>query len=267
MTPLRQRSLTLALAACFVLCALSAAASGASDPSPKSPAWLAPHSGPKLQKPVAGGPSVGLGRSLGVLLVTAVLGGTALYLRSKKNRVPKQKLAQLRVVGSTKLAGRAQLVLAEVDGRKILLGVTDSSVRKLGWLEADPVTADQEEFSLGPRPRLVAAGVDLAARAPRVSEREPELESEPELSSPPPKRSFRDLLASAVGNIGHRPDDDSIALTLAAETKDTFTRSTPRAAERRPVEAVPARRVGNPQMIDLEGQAKGLLARLGEPRA
>lgn len=265
MTPLRQRILTAVLGACFVLCAASVHAEDgreAPDTSLKSPAWLAPHSGPKLQKPVAGGPSVGLGRSLGVLLLTAVLGGTALYLRSKKTRLPKQKLAQLRVVGSTKLGGRAQLVLAEVDGRKILLGVTDSSVRKLGWLEADAVTAEQEEFSLGPRPRLVAAGVDLAARAPRVV-----AEPEPEPVVAQPKRSFRDLLASAVGNIGHRPDDDSIALTLAAETKDTFTRSTPRATERRPVEPVPARRAGNPQMIDLEGQAKGLLARLGDPRA
>ncbi|MEO6601663.1 MAG: flagellar biosynthetic protein FliO, partial [Polyangiaceae bacterium] len=189
---------------------------------------------------------------------------TALYLRSKKTRIPKQKLAQLRVVGSTKLGGRAQLVLAEVDGRKILLGVTDSSVRKLGWLDADAQNAEEEEFALGPHPRLVPAGVDLAARAPRVVVAA-ELDPEPVH----PKRSFRDLLASAVGNIGHRPDDDSVALTLAAETKDTFTRSTPRparqAAERR--QAEPARRAGNPQMIDLEGQAKGLLARLGEPRA
>jgi Flagellar biosynthesis protein, FliO len=266
MTPLRQRTLTALFGACFVLCVASARAVEAPDASLKSPAWLAPRSGPKLAKPVAGGPSVGLGRSLGVLLLTAVLGGTALYLRSKKNRVPKQKLAQLRVVGSTKLGGRAQLVLAEVDGRKILLGVTDSSVRKLGWLDAEAQTAEEEEFALGPRPRLVAAGVDLAARAPRASVA---LAAEPEPEPVPPKRSFRDLLASAVGNIGHRPDDDSVALTLAAETKDTFTRSTPRptlqATERRPAE--PARRAGNPQMIDLEGQAKGLLARLGEPRA
>ncbi len=261
MTPLRQRILTAVLGACFVLCAASVHAQGAQeapDASLKSPAWLAPKSGPKLSKPVAGGPSVGLGRSLGVLLLTSVLGGTALYLRSKKNKLPKQKLALLRVVGSTKLGGRAQLVLAEVDGRKILLGVTDSSVRKLGWLEPDAQTAEEDEFALGPRPRLVAAGADLAARAPRAAAVEPA----------PAKRSFRDLLATAVGNLGHRPDEDSAALILAAETQDTFSRSTPQKAPavtaRR---AEPVRRAGNPQMIDLEGQAKGLLARLGDPRA
>ncbi len=262
MTPLRQRILTAVLGACFALCAVSARAqegNEAPDASLKSPAWLAPNSSAKVAKPVAGGPSVGLGRSMGVLLLTAVLGGTALYLRSKKNKAPKQKLSQLRVVGSTKLGGRAQLVLAEVDGRKILLGVTDSSVRKLGWLDAE---AQEEEDELAPavRPRLVAAGVDLAQRAPRVA-----VDPAP---APAKRSSFRDFLTTAVGNLGHRPEDDSAALTLAAETRDTFTRSTPRAAEpRRPEAQAPRKAAGNPQMIDLEGQAKGLLARLGEPRA
>ncbi|MEO6598541.1 MAG: hypothetical protein ABIQ16_01620, partial [Polyangiaceae bacterium] len=68
MTPLRQRTLTAVLGACFLLCAVSVQAGEAPDASLKSPAWLAPRSGPKLAKPVAGGPSVGLGRSLGVLL-------------------------------------------------------------------------------------------------------------------------------------------------------------------------------------------------------
>jgi flagellar biogenesis protein FliO len=251
MTPLRQRIYAALFGTCFALCAAGAGAEEAPDASLKSPAWLAPKSAAKPAKAVAAGPSVGLGRSVAVLFFVSVLGGTALYLRSKKHKAPKARLAQLRVVGSTKLGGRAQLVLAEVDGRKILLGVTDNSVRKLGWMDADP--AEEEELVPSARPRLVAAGVDLAARSPRI-----------EPAPTPAKRSFRDLLTSAVGNLGNRPDDDSAALTLAAETQDTFTRSTPRAPERRSAEA--PRRNGNPQMIDLEGQAKGLLARLGEPR-
>jgi flagellar biogenesis protein FliO len=200
---------------------------------------------------VASGASVGVGRSVGVLVLTAVLAGAALYLRTRKNKPVKARLAELRVLGSTKLGGRAQLVLAEVGGRKILLGVTDSSVRKLGWLEPD--AEEDELLADAPRPRLVAAGVDLAARPARVA-REPELA--------PPKRSFRDLLANAVGNIG-RPAQDSAADLLAAETEDTFTRSTPRTeATRRPLT-----KGNNPQMLDVEGQARGLLARLGDPRA
>ena len=255
MTPVRQRICAALFGVCFALCATGAHAEEAPDASLKSPAWLAPKSAAKPRKAVASGPTVGLGRSLGVLLLVSVLGGTALYLRSKKNRVPKARLAQLRVVGSTKLGGRAQLVLAEVDGRKILLGVTDNSVRKLGWMDAEQV--EEDELVPSARPRLVAAGAELGARASRMA-------VEPAPAPAPAKRSFRDLLTSAVGNLGNRPDDDSAALTLAAETQDTFTRSTPRASEPRRADVL--RKNGNPQMIDLEGQAKGLLARLGEPR-
>lgn len=258
MTPQRQRICAALFGVCVALWALvapAAHAAGAPEPSPKSPAWLAPKSAAKPPQVVAGAPKMGLGRSLIALLSVSVLGGTALYLRSKKNRAPKPRLAQLRVVSATKLGGRAQLVLAEVNGRQILLGVTDASVRKLAWLDSE--VAEEEEALSPARPRLVAAGVDLGARASR-----PTVETAPAPAAP--KRTFRDLLATAVGNLGNRSDDDSAALTLAAETQDTFTRTTPRAGEKRNAEA--PRRAGNPQMIDLEGQAKGLLARLGEPR-
>lgn len=254
MTPLRQRICAALLGSCFALCAAGAQAVEAPDASLKSPAWLAPKNAVKPPKAIAAGPSVGLGRSLAVLCFVSVLGGSALYLRSKKNKPAKARLAQLRVVSSTKLGGRAQLVLAEVNGRQILLGVTDSSVRKLGWVEAEQ-QAEEDQVMAAARPRLVAAGAELGARSPYAA-------AEP--TPAPAKRSFRDLLATAVGNLGHRPDDDSAALTLAAETQDTFTRSTPRTAEARRTQAT--RKNGNPQMIDLEGQAKGLLARLGEPR-
>ncbi|HEX2671323.1 MAG TPA: flagellar biosynthetic protein FliO [Polyangiaceae bacterium] len=258
MTPLRQRICAALFGLCLSLCALVAPvaqAAGAPDASPKSPSWLAPKSAAKPPQVVAGAPRMGLGRSLIALLSISVLGGTALYLRSKKKRAPQARLAQLRVVGATKLGGRAQLVLAEVNGRQILLGVTDASVRKLGWMDAE---AAEEEEELSPvRPRLVASGVDLGTRASRAV-----AEAAPAPSAR--KRTFRDLLVSAVGNLGSRSDDDSAALTLAAETHDTFTRTAPRSAEKRSPEA--PRKNGNPQMIDLEGQAKGLLARLGEPR-
>src|SRR5687767_7601892 len=100
MTPLRQRICAALFGACFALCAASAQAVEPPDASLKSPAWLAPKSAAKKPtKALAAGPTVGLGRSLGVLLLVSVLGGTALYLRSKKNRAPKARLAQLRVVG------------------------------------------------------------------------------------------------------------------------------------------------------------------------
>lgn len=249
MTPSRQRTLAAFFCFCLGLWATPARAEEGPDASVKTPSWLAPHN----EKPhaVAGGQSVGLGRSLGVLFLTSVLGGCALYLRSKKGKPPKAKLLQqLRVISATKIGGRAQLVLAEVAGRRILLGVTDSSVNKLGWLESE-----EEEFSpLATQPRFVPAGVDLA-RSVRNEALAPE--------RAPAKRSFRDLVASAVGNLGRPDDDDSAASSIAAETRDTFTRSASRPTDIRKVEL--ARKAG-PQMLDVEGQARGLLARLGEPR-
>lgn len=254
MTPSRQRTLAALFGLSLALCAGSAHAEEGPDASVKTPAWLAPHS----EKPhaAASGPSLGLGRSLGVLLLTSLLGGCALYLRSQKGKLPKSKLApQLRVISSTKLGGRAQLVLAEVAGRKILLGVTDGSVNKLAWLEPD-AEAEEELALTAAQPRYVAAGVDLAART--RSDTAP---------AAPAKRSFRELVAAAVGNLG-RPDDDddddSAASSIAAETRDTFTRSAPRPTDIRTAQV--GRKAG-PQMLNVEGQARGLVARLREPRA
>jgi len=256
MTPLRQRIFGAAFGLCLVLCARLASAEEGPDASVKStptPSWLAP----RAEKPhaVAGGASVGLGRSLGVLLLAALLGGSALYLRSKKNQQPGAKaVQQLRVVSAAKLGPKAQLVLADVGGRKILLGVTDSTVNKLGWIEPDEA---EEAAHVSVRPRTVLVS-DLA----RPAVREVVTEATPARAQ---KRSFRDFLASAVGNLGHR-DEDSAADAIATATHDTFTRSTPRTAE--PLRKVePAARKTGPQMLDVEGQAKGLLARLGEPRA
>ena len=254
MTPLRQRICGALFGLCLVLCAGVAFADEAPDASVKpAPSWLAPRT--EKPKAVAGGASVGLGRSVGVLLLTAVLGGCALYLRSKKTRAVGGKVVQqLRVVSAAKIGPKAQLVLAEVDGRKILLGVTDSAVNKLGWIESDE---EEEASQISVRPKTVLVG-DLS-RPPRtvVTEAAP-------AASPAPKRTFRDLLASAVGNIGHK-DDDSAAVSIASETRDTFTRSTPRRTE--PVQKAEPTRKAGPQMLDVEGQAKGLLARLGDPRA
>ncbi len=254
MTPRCQRICSALLGLCLVLCASAAFAEEAPDASVKAPpAWLSP----RTEKPhtaATGGPSVGLGRSVGVLLLTAVLGGCALYLRSKKNtRVAGKVVQQLRVVSSAKIGPKAQLVLADVGGRKILLGVTDNAVSKLGWMDPEE---DEEASQISVRPKTVLVG-DLSRPARTVV-----AEAAP---APQQKRTFRDLLASAVGNIGHR-EDDSAAASIASETHDTFTRSTPRAAE--PVRKVePASRKAGPQMLDVEGQAKGLLARLGDPRA
>src|SRR5262249_12583276 len=152
---------------------------------------------------------------------------------------PKERIGQLRVISAAKVGGRAQLVLAEVSGRKILLGVTDQSVNKLGWIEAEE---EAEPSAISARPRVVAGGMDLTSRAPRTV-----IDTTPV----PQKRSFRDFLTAAVGNIGQR-DDDSAAVAIAEQTRDTFTRTSSRSAAHAKTEV--SRRATQPQtqMVDVE---------------
>jgi len=261
MTPLRQRTLALLFALGVVLCALPVCAEEAPDASVQGRSWLAAKTPAAKHAPVAQSPTVGLGRSLGVLLLTSILGGFALYLRARNGRSPRKPNNNLRVVSSTRIAGRAQLVLAEVAGRQILLGVTDSSVQKLGWL--DGAEAEEDEYAaLAPRPRLVNATQEFAPRTVRAEPR-----VAPAAAPAANPRSFRDLLKSAVGNFG-RAEEDSAADSIADDTRDTFTRSAsaPRAATApRPVAPTDTRK--NLQLLYVEGQARGLIARLGEPRA
>jgi flagellar biogenesis protein FliO len=242
MTPRRQRNLAAYL---LVLAALLTSSLSSAEEEPDASvtarAWLAPHTTPKATQ-VAGGATVGLTRSLAVLALTAVLGGAAMYLRQKKTKPPRKSSAALRVLGSTRVGQRGELVLAEVAGRKILLGVTDSAVRKLGWIDTD----DQEQGNAVElaRPRLVGQ----AAAGTRIPSEEP-------LERTFMPRSFRDVFKDALGGLG-RSSDDSAATQLAERTRDTFSRSQPTPAARQA-----------PVMVDIEGQAQGLLARLREPRS
>src|SRR5450432_116981 len=137
MTPVRQRILAaLLLSFGGLLLSANAVAEEAPDASLTNRSWLAPQQSLKPSH-AAGGTTVGLGRSLAVLALTGVIGGTALYLRRRKSKPARASNPGLRVLSSTRVGNRAELVLAEVGGRRILLGVTDSAVRKLGWIEAD----------------------------------------------------------------------------------------------------------------------------------
>lgn len=242
MTPVRQRILAaLLLSFGGLLLSANAVAEEAPDASLTNRSWLAPHQSLKPSH-AAGGTTVGLGRSLAVLAVTGVIGGTALYLRRRKSKPARASNPGLRVLSSTRVGNRAELVLAEVGGRRILLGVTDSAVRKLGWIEAD----EQEDARALPiaRPRLI--GSVLSAGSSRSEA--------PEAARAGVGRGFRDVLKDAIG-LGRSAGDDSAASELARQTEDTFSRSTPKPSARR-----------GPLMVDVEGQAQGLLARLREPR-
>lgn len=249
MTPMRQRILRTALLAC-ALAGVSAYA-GAAEPTPADAqhrSWLA-GAPAKKSGSVAGAPRPSMARSWIALGAAALLGGLAFYLRSGKPRTKKNAIEKLRVLSSTKLAARASLVIVEVSGQRLMLGVTDGSVNKLGWLDAPELDDDNEEGLPEPRalvrPRLVTPPGGIAIQH----------KPEPQAAG----QSFRSFLKQAIGGRNKlSAQSDSAAVSIAAETRDTFTRT-----------AQPARRAntGGGQMVDVEGQAKGLLARLGEPRA
>jgi flagellar protein FliO/FliZ len=243
MTPQRQRSLAAFLVFVGALFGSALAeAEEAPDASVTPRSWLAPHATAQASH-AASGSTVGLGRSLGVLALTAVLGGAALYLRQKKSKPARASTAGLRVLSSTRVGHRAELVLVDVGGRKILLGVTESAVRKLAWIDGD----EAESEALAARPRLVAQ----TSRPARAQTEALAAETVGVV------RSFRDVFKDALGGFGKPPAEDSAASQLAGQTYDTFSRSQPKAASER----------RSAVMVDVEGQAQGLLARLKEPRS
>jgi len=82
--------------------------------------------------------------SLLALLLVASLGGGALWLQRRKAKAatPAGIESRLTLLSSTRIGPKAFAVSAEVNGRVILLGVTDQQVTNLGWL--DPPELEHE---------------------------------------------------------------------------------------------------------------------------
>ena len=78
-------------------------------------------------------------RAFAVLLVLGSLCGGALVLRNKRmtKAVLPESATRVRVISSARIGPKANAVVAEVGGRVILLGVTDTSVARLAWLDRD----------------------------------------------------------------------------------------------------------------------------------
>jgi len=225
-----------AQAAAAIVAPVASAAPG------KAPSWLAPRPAPK---PAATGRSAvpSLGRMIGAVLVLGTLGIATLYFKrrgkggeSKRPQSPKK----LSVVSSTRIGPKAHAVVISVAGRQMLLGVTDSSVKRLAFI--DEIDEEERELEREPvrRPAAQAAlrGAAIAVRT---------------VTSEPVKPGFSDLLKAAFGRREAAPATDAAAI-LAAETQDTVGG--------KPVAANPS----NVRMLDVEGQAQGLLRRLSGPQ-
>lgn len=171
-------------------------------------------------------------------VLVLALGGAALYLK-RRNRAEQGKgklpRAGLTVLSSTRIGPKAHAVVIVVAGRQMLLGVTDASVKRLAFI--DEIAPEEEESE-----RRMAREPARPARAAQVTHA---------ATTPARAGSFADVLKTAFGKRGAAPVD--AASVLAAETHDTVGG--------KPVVVSSAR------MLDVEGQAQGLIRRLSGPRA
>jgi flagellar biogenesis protein FliO len=205
----------------------------------KAPAWLSARPKAKVASGQPGLPSSG--RMLGLLLVVGSLGGAAFYLkrRGKPERGRAPTPQRLSVVSSTRIGPKAHAVVIQVAGRQILLGVTDSSVKRLAFIDDEEREEERE-----PARRPVLPGLASPKRAAPPATRVAYAE-------PIQGRSFGDLLKTAFKKREPEKVVDA-AVLIAAETHDT-------------VGGRPA--PSNVRMLDVEGQAQGLIKRLSGPRA
>jgi flagellar biogenesis protein FliO len=119
-------------------------ASDLPDASVEDRGWLAESSAEEPARVTPSASSHNPLLSLLALLLVASLGGGALWLQRRKAKAvtPAGVESRLSLLSSTRIGPKAFAVSAEVNGRVILLGVTDQQVTNLGWL--DPPELEQE---------------------------------------------------------------------------------------------------------------------------
>jgi flagellar biogenesis protein FliO len=186
---------------------------------------------------------------VGLALVLASLGAAVIYFkRRSRGELPRAVAREkLSVLSSTRIGPRAHAVMIDVAGRKLLLGVTDASVQRLAFIDDE----DDVEDAV---PRLVPRreiGVRIGELDPKPERSKTVPVATPAAATSSASRSFSDVLKAAFSKKVPAPEVDA-AVALAAETRDTIAG--------RPIEP-------SVRMVDVEGQAKGLLKRLSEPRA
>ncbi len=203
----------LALVASLLTVAVAAAESDVPAPTPIPAVAAAPAAAaaPTWLAPPAPAPSVGKAdsprsswRSIAVLLLVGVVGGGAYYIkRKKRTQIPVPEEARLRVVESVRVSPRAQVVLTSVNGRLLLLGVTDRSVRRIAWVGRG-----------AERPRTTLAQ-ELARDEESVPTR-----AQPVVATTPP-RPFQAML-NALRSSSLPPANEMPAVQIAEETRDIY---------------------------------------------
>jgi flagellar biogenesis protein FliO len=257
--------------------ALTVSAARADDP-PQRP-WLAPAPSAAPAAPAApAAQSTPISwRSSLLIAVSAALGGAAVWVRSRKGSGALAKLTssrELRVISSVRVGPKGHLVLAGIGDRALLLGVTDSAVRRIAWLPADqiannaaviPADALREAPAIpeGARTRntaLVTTGVGSVLESAHTP-------ADPAVHAPH-KGAFADILRRLGGRQVDAPpaesQEKSPAATLAELRRDSVQWSqgaTNAASASSPRNATAARGAAPAEHDghELEQQAAGIL--------
>jgi flagellar protein FliO/FliZ len=153
-----------------------AAAPAAAEPG--TPLALRPSKPLELAKEPPSGGSLGWK----IVAILLVLGGVALFARKRLQPVVISD-ARLNIVRRTGIGLRSELVIVDVDGQRLLLGVTPSSIQMLATLEGEDAPgalaaslgSTDERFAAlldaadrrSSRPRVEAASASQPARDPR----------------------------------------------------------------------------------------------------
>jgi flagellar biogenesis protein FliO len=272
MTSKPRQVVLLALGLVSLLTVLPAAAEPLDKPdaSADPPTWLSQRGKARAELGTREeGPSTW--RSLLLVVLVGGLGGAAVYMK-KRRQAPKavQLPANLRVVASTRLTAKAQAIVAQVGGRTILLGVTDTSVRRLAWLDENPAletATEPEEREAAPLPADVPLNFEgrpiRALRSDRVAVT-PAAKAAERFSEVLSARMAEDAKPSAR----RERNTPSPAETIAQMTEDVYrpSRSRSRKSSLRrssPIESEPEHSVAaNGTPAAYEGQIAGLSARL-----
>jgi flagellar biogenesis protein FliO len=203
------------------------------------------------------------------------LGGFAVWKRRQVRRSsPIVSASQIKIAGVTKLSPKAQLIVATVNGRAMLLGVTDSSINRLMWLDGsgdedtddDRPSSDRDSTGYCQTPEDVGQvhpNNSVARRTTGAHQgKDPTLTTKNSQSRRRPGK-FRELLADAIGlaprvtppvEVSKAPVDE-----LVAGTEDRYVG---RDTRRMNTARLGQRTVPTTPLIDIEGQAAGLVARL-----
>lgn len=225
----------------------------------------------KASQPVASAaPVTSPWRMIALGAVVLGLGGAALFQRRRRTSLARAVRSDLTVLSAVRLGGKAQVVVVNVGGRKLLLGVTEAEVSRLAWLDGDlDAAAPDPELDQDFRALDAAGGMpDSELFAPGMMPSEPRM-IPPEPAQAEPPRRFRQLLFNALGQEPQPAPRAAAARAkamgafnaadeIAEGTRDVMTRTS---ASRTSASRV-ASPAGAPEMVDIEGQARGLILRL-----